>query len=57
MGLSKTIYSNPTEFLQAQQPEHPVLFFAPQVVQATAKRFLDGFPGLVTYLPGRLVGR
>lgn len=49
MGLSKTIWSNPTEYLRNQQPEHPVLFFAPQVVQATAKRFLDGFPGLVTY--------
>lgn len=49
MGLSKTIWTNPTEFLRNQQPENPVLFFAPQVVQATARRFLDGFPGLVTY--------
>ena len=49
MGLSKTIWTNPTEFLRSQQPENPVLFFAPQVVQATARRFLDGFPGLVTY--------
>jgi ornithine decarboxylase len=49
MGLSKTIWTNPTEFLRNQQPENPVLFFAPQVVQATARRFLAGFPGLVTY--------
>ena len=49
MGLSKTIWTNPTEFLRNQQPENPVLFFAPSVVQATARRFLDGFPGLVTY--------
>ena len=49
MGLSKTIWTNPTEFLRNQQPENPVLFFAPQVLQATARRFLDGFPGLVTY--------
>ncbi|MGV8987417.1 MAG: type III PLP-dependent enzyme [Cypionkella sp.] len=49
MGLSKTIWTNPTEYLRNQQPENPVLFFAPQVVQATARRFLDGFPGLVTY--------
>ncbi len=49
MGLSKTIWTNPTEYLRGQQPENPVLFFAPQVVQATARRFLDGFPGLVTY--------
>ncbi|MCW1917858.1 type III PLP-dependent enzyme [Rhodobacter sp. KR11] len=49
MGLSKTIWTNPTEFLRNQQPENPVLFFAPQVLQATARRFLSGFPGLVTY--------
>lgn len=49
MGLSKTIWTNPTEFLRKAQPENPVLFFAPQIVQATARRFLDGFPGLVTY--------
>ena len=49
MGLSKIIWSNPTEFLRHQQPENPVLFFAPHAVQATARRFIDGFPGLVTY--------
>lgn len=49
MGLSKTIWSKPTELLRVQQPDNPVLFFAPAVLQATARRFLDGFPGLVTY--------
>ncbi|MEO5619893.1 MAG: type III PLP-dependent enzyme, partial [Cypionkella sp.] len=49
MGLSKTIWTNPTEYLRSQQPENPVLFFAPQAVQAVARRFLQGFPGLVTY--------
>lgn len=49
MGLSKTIWSQPTEFLRSQQPENPVIFFAPAVLQATARRFLEGFPGLVTY--------
>ncbi len=49
MGLSKTIWTNPTEYLRSQQPENPVLFFAPQAVQAVARVFLDGFPGLVTY--------
>ncbi|MCX8509251.1 MAG: type III PLP-dependent enzyme [Rhodobacteraceae bacterium] len=49
MGLSKTIWANPPEFLRSQQPDNPVLFFAPSVLQATAKRFLAGFPGLVTY--------
>jgi ornithine decarboxylase len=49
MGLSKTIWTTPTEYLRNQQPDRPVLFFAPHVVQATARRFLHGFPGLVTY--------
>jgi ornithine decarboxylase len=49
MGLSKTIWANPSEFLRTQQPVHPVMFFAPAVLQATARRFIDGFPGLVTY--------
>ncbi len=49
MGLSKTIWTNPTEFLKVQQPENPVLFFAPAMLQSMARRFIDGFPGLVTY--------
>lgn len=49
MGLSKTIWSKPTELLRVQQPDNPVLFFAPAVLQETARRFLLGFPGLVTY--------
>lgn len=49
MGLSKTIWTNPTEYLRVTQPENPVLFFAPSVLQSTARRFIDGFPGLVTY--------
>jgi ornithine decarboxylase len=49
MGLSKTIWTNPTEFLRTQSPEHPVLFFAPSAAQAAARRFIDGFPGMVTY--------
>ena len=49
MGLSKTIWTNPAEFLRVQDPADPVLLFAPSVLQATARRFIDGFPGLVTY--------
>lgn len=49
MGLSKTIWADPSEFLRTQQPVNPVMFFAPAVLQATARRFIDGFPGLVTY--------
>ncbi|MDF1619246.1 type III PLP-dependent enzyme [Pseudothioclava nitratireducens] len=49
MGLSKTIWSNPAEIIRNKQPDHPVLVFAPSILQATARRFLKGFPGLVTY--------
>ena len=49
MGLSKTIWTNPSEFLRSVQPEHPVLFFAPAALQSAARRFIDGFPGMVTY--------
>lgn len=49
MGLSKTIWSTPTEFLRTVSPENPVLFFCPTALQAQARRFIDGFPGMVTY--------
>jgi ornithine decarboxylase len=49
MGLSKTIWTSPSEFLRKNEPDAPVMFFSPAVLQATARRFLDGFPGLVTY--------
>ncbi len=49
MGLSKTIWTSPSEFLRQNRPDNPVMFFSPGVLQATARRYLDGFPGLVTY--------
>ena len=49
MGLSKTIWTNPTEYLRSVSPQNPVLFFAPSALQAMARRFFDGFPGMVTY--------
>ena len=49
MGLNKTIWTQPSEFLRSNRPDHPVLFFAPAVLQATARKFIEGFPGLVTY--------
>lgn len=49
MGLSKTIWANPSEIIRTRQPDHPVLVFAPAVLQTTARRFIAGFPGLVTY--------
>lgn len=49
MGLSKTIWSKPAEYLARHAPQEPVIFFAPGVLQDEARRFIDGFPGLVTY--------
>lgn len=49
MGLSKTIWTNPTEYLTTVKPENPVLFFAPSALQAMARKFIDSFPGMVTY--------
>ena len=49
MELSQSIWVRPSEYLASQRPEDPVIFFAPMVLQATARRFLTGFPGLVTF--------
>jgi len=49
MGLSKTIWAKPSEIIRTKQPDHPVQVFAPTVLQSTARRFLKGFPGVVTY--------
>ncbi|MES2144128.1 MAG: type III PLP-dependent enzyme [Pseudomonadota bacterium] len=49
MGLSKAIWTNPTEYVKAHAPDNPVLFFCPAALQDKARVFLGGFPGLVTY--------
>lgn len=49
MGQNKTVWDNPAEIIRHQQPDHPVMAFAPAALQATARRFIEGFPGLVTY--------
>ncbi|ETX27410.1 alanine racemase [Roseivivax isoporae] len=41
--------ADPESWLVREAPDAPVLFFRPDVLQATARRFLAGFPGLVTY--------
>lgn len=43
------LWRDPETYLSRSAPDHPVLFFAPSVLHATAQRFLDGFSGLVTY--------
>ncbi|MBI6629539.1 type III PLP-dependent enzyme [Pontibaca salina] len=42
-------WSDPISHLLRQQPDVPVLYLSPQILQATARRFRGGFPGLVTY--------
>ncbi len=49
MGLSNTIWTTPGEYLAHEAADEPVMFFSPAILQATAHRFLAGFPGLVTY--------
>ncbi|RMH48448.1 MAG: type III PLP-dependent enzyme [Alphaproteobacteria bacterium] len=49
MKFGKTIWDDPVAHVRAVRPDGPVLYFAPAVLQATARRFLAGFPGLVTY--------
>lgn len=41
--------SDPLAHLRRMQPDTAVIYFCPDVLQATARRFLTGFPGLVTY--------
>ena len=49
MGFADTIWTDPVDYLCAVQPEDPVLFLSPPALQAQARRFLGGFPGLTTY--------
>lgn len=49
MGHNKTVWDNPAEVIRNLQPDNPVMAFAPTVLQERARRFINGFPGLVTY--------
>ncbi|PID36735.1 MAG: ornithine decarboxylase [Rhodobacterales bacterium] len=49
MSRLPQIWPGRVEYLKMNAPEDPVLFFAPEVLAATAKRFQAGFRGLVTY--------
>ncbi len=41
--------ADPGAWLRRNTPDAPVFFFRPATLQATAQRFLRGFPGAVTY--------
>ncbi len=49
MTLAPALYATPRAHLLTQEPDRPALYFAPSVLQRTARRFQAGFPGLVTY--------
>jgi ornithine decarboxylase len=49
MGQQKTVWDNPADVIRHLAPEHPVMVFAPTVLQDRARQFIQGFPGLVTY--------
>ncbi|WP_299838754.1 type III PLP-dependent enzyme [uncultured Paracoccus sp.] len=49
MGQNKTVWDNPADIIRHMKPDHPVMAFAPSALQETARRFVAGFPGLVTY--------
>jgi len=49
MSYVQTAWKNPIAYLTSAKPENPVHFFCPELLQTQAKRFLAGFPGLVTY--------
>ncbi|GAA5072767.1 type III PLP-dependent enzyme [Roseibacterium beibuensis] len=49
MTVTRPFHMTPKSYLVAEQPDDPVLFLSPEILAQTARRFLDGFPGLVTY--------
>ena len=49
MSRFPQVWPNEAEHLKSHRPERPVLYFAPETLAATARRFQGGFAGLVTY--------
>lgn len=49
MRNDPALWPSPSWHLTKFSPDAPVLYFAPEVLQATARRFVGGFAGLVTY--------
>ena len=42
-------WTDPVSHITRTAPDAPVLYFSPDRLQATARSFQAGFPGLVTY--------
>ncbi len=49
MYPSSNLWASPAAHLQHHRPDHPVYYFMPEVLQNTARRFIDHYPGLVSY--------
>lgn len=49
MDISNSVWSSPRDYLKFHKPVTPVMFFSPSALHKRARRFLNGFPGLVTY--------
>ncbi|MAM62591.1 type III PLP-dependent enzyme [Maritimibacter sp. UBA3975] len=49
MSRYSRIWSTEIDHLKSVTPDHPVLYFSPETLADTARRFRTGFPGLVTY--------
>ena len=49
MGIEQTLLPTPERWLARSCPDDPVFFFCPVRLQQVARRFREGFPGLVTY--------
>jgi ornithine decarboxylase len=49
MSRFPQVWPSEIEHLRTCGPDLPVLYFAPETLAATARRFGAGFPGLVTY--------
>ncbi|AHM04146.1 Ornithine decarboxylase / Arginine decarboxylase [Roseibacterium elongatum DSM 19469] len=49
MTVTRPFHMTPKAYLVAERPDDPVLFLSPEILAATARQFIDGFPGLVTY--------
>lgn len=43
------MWQTPQTHLARTRPDHPVLYLSPRTLQANARRFSDGFAGLVSY--------
>ena len=43
------LWQTPQSHVARTRPDHPVLYLSPRGLQANARRFQQGFPGLVTY--------